>query len=475
MSSDKLDNKITEAAENHHSSYDEKAWQKMEKLLNEHLPQEKKKKRRFFFILISILLLGSGVLGYYIINENYANKETSNPVSVNSTGNNKNETVGNKKNESNIQNRLELEPVIQNNETTTSLLDQEKFKNKNQKSEVKIISTKIIKTRSSVLATNKKNNLKELQSDKQQNVVNKKLKTNGIAKNEPGITEMNTTDGVDLEINAEKEGVEINSQENIQFDKKNDSQIAKNENQIIKDNKKDQELMASKEMKEADQNSEEISIQEKKEKSKAPKSNSFFLSVSTGPDLSFVASNKLGGIKVLGGFGVGYSMKNGLIFRSGFYSGRKVYSASPDAYHPPADFARYYPILENVDADCKIYEIPFTISYNFSKTGKQNWFVGAGVSSLIMKEEKYNYTYKYVANGTSYKKDWTINNENKHLFSVLTLSGGYQRQLTKKLALLMEPYFKIPLQGVGYGKVKLNNAGVLFTITMNLFSSKEKK
>src|ERR1044071_3739035 len=61
MQFEEFNKKIREAAEQHHPAYDEKAWQKMEKLLNKHLPQEEKKRRGLIFFLLFFLLLGGGV------------------------------------------------------------------------------------------------------------------------------------------------------------------------------------------------------------------------------------------------------------------------------------------------------------------------------------------------------------------------------------------------------------------------------
>ena len=61
MQSEDFDNKIKGAAENHHPPYDEKAWEKMEQLLDVHLPQEKEKRRGFIFFLLLFLLLGTGL------------------------------------------------------------------------------------------------------------------------------------------------------------------------------------------------------------------------------------------------------------------------------------------------------------------------------------------------------------------------------------------------------------------------------
>jgi len=52
---------------------------------------------------------------------------------------------------------------------------------------------------------------------------------------------------------------------------------------------------------------------------------------------------------------------------------------------------------------------------------------------------------------------------------VLDLSAGYEYTLNKRFSLAAEPYVKLPFSGVGAGKIKLNSAGVLFTLTMKPF------
>lgn len=58
---------------------------------------------------------------------------------------------------------------------------------------------------------------------------------------------------------------------------------------------------------------------------------------------------------------------------------------------------------------------------------------------------------------------------NKHYFSVFNLSAGYQKNISKSVSLTVEPYIRVPLSGVGYGKVKLNSSGVLFTFGIKPF------
>ncbi|MBK6936117.1 MAG: hypothetical protein IPH18_03980 [Chitinophagaceae bacterium] len=127
------------------------------------------------------------------------------------------------------------------------------------------------------------------------------------------------------------------------------------------------------------------------------KSNAFFVTASFAPDVSFVGGDKIGKAKLITGIGTGYQFNNRLAIRTGFYTGRKVYTASGSTYNPPPVFYQYYPILENVDADCMVYEIPLSVSYYFGRKTMRNWFVAGGISSLLMKKEFYEYSYKYTA------------------------------------------------------------------------------
>ena len=213
---------------------------------------------------------------------------------------------------------------------------------------------------------------------------------------------------------------------------------------------------------------------DKKEKELAKKSgtrkkNTFFFSFSVAPDVSWVGKNDPGKLKLLTGAGFGYTFKDRLTVRTGFYGARKIYSATHYDYKPVVSppSPNY---IDNIAADCKVYEIPLQLSYNFGQSKKHNWFAGAGLSSYIMKEEEYVYLYKW-PNGSTNSYTKTIHNEYEHFFAVLTLSAGYQYKINRTLSISAEPYLKLPLKGVGYGRVKLNSAGVMFSVNISPFHS----
>src|SRR5687768_11586645 len=66
MQSEEFDKRIIDAAEHHYPAYNEKAWSKMERLLDTHMPQEDKNRRRGILFLLLFLLLSGGVTWYFL-------------------------------------------------------------------------------------------------------------------------------------------------------------------------------------------------------------------------------------------------------------------------------------------------------------------------------------------------------------------------------------------------------------------------
>lgn len=192
---------------------------------------------------------------------------------------------------------------------------------------------------------------------------------------------------------------------------------------------------------------------------------------SFGPDISSVGIDRPGKLALPYGIGVSYDLSKKISIRTGFFVGKKIYDADSADYHPPGNFWNYYSNLQKIDANCLVYEIPVSVVYNFAPGKKHNWFVSGGLSSYLMKKEAYDYYYKN-SWGQPQLYHRTYKNENSHFFSVLNLSGGYRYSLNDRVSVMGEPYVKVPVSGVGYGKVKLNSAGVMFTVSVKPFLKK---
>lgn len=463
MQFDEFDKKAKEAADHHHPAYDEQAWAKMEKMLNKHLPQKEDDRRKFIFFIL--LFLGLGGAGLFIVkawNGKKAIAQTEQSVQHRQLAAPPLSAGKEKSGNSNhiIGNTDEVNPPVGNDysrpvfnpsavKQTTDQRINNIAKNSSVSNPIGSPSQKS-KEINNTSAVNSDNNKRQ---HKDSNVIST---DKDITKQEPEKTSNMEADAVIIIGENNDEPVPINKVQVLSVDKP-----------TMEEEEKMMGMEAENQPKSLDKASTA--------KGNNKKSRTFFFTLSTGPDVSSVGNNKLGSTELLFGAGLGYTFNNRVVIRAGFYTGRKVYTASADAYHPPAIFYTYYPNFEKVEADCQVYEIPLSISYNFRHTTKENWFAAAGVSSYLMKKETYNYFYKNTPTGPTVTRKRSIANENKHYFSALTLSGGYQRNISKSISLMIEPYVKLPLTGIGYGKVKLNSGGILFSIGIKPFAAKKGK
>src|SRR6185436_20159290 len=93
MQSENFDMKIKDSLSQRPPGNDSPQWDKMEPLLDKHMPVEKKDRRRIFFILFLFLLLGGGA--FFILKNNSGNKNgiaanksnTENPTQSNTQPN----------------------------------------------------------------------------------------------------------------------------------------------------------------------------------------------------------------------------------------------------------------------------------------------------------------------------------------------------------------------------------------------------
>jgi hypothetical protein len=437
MLDDEYDKKIKEAAEHYHPAYDDTAWEKMEQLLDEHLPQ-KKERKKIFFILPSLLLVA--ILVFFFVN--YNGKKHSVDATQNLSSKQSTEKSLSEKPTVNSKEKI----TATSPETTKPPLSSEKNTANIGNASIAVISKK---------ANQISNN--SIQQNNNETVFNKSFTT----KENEVKQSVNSTSNNNFENNQTTFSTELKS-ETVN---KNDSVTNATIENISNTKKPLDENSVAK-------NEKEKTTIKKSTKTNSGFKNNFGVSISAGPDVSGVYENKLGKLTAIFGAGLSYSISKNFSVRSGFYISKKIYSVEGNDYYLPGGNPNYA-YLENVNANCTVYEIPVKADYNFTRIKNHNWFISTGLSSYLMKKENYNYVYKTVS-GSTYSKDWAVNNKNKHFFSVLSLSGGYQYSFNKQFSFAAEPYINIPLKGVGEGKVKLNSAGILLTLKAKPFLKKEK-
>jgi hypothetical protein len=124
------------------------------------------------------------------------------------------------------------------------------------------------------------------------------------------------------------------------------------------------------------------------------------------------------------------------------------------SYYPNANLYDF----EWVNATCTILDLPVNLRYDVLVQPRYQLFGSVGLSTLFMRREQYSFDYVYYRNPYHWEQEYV--NEHQHWFSVLNLSAGYERRLGSHWGLQAEPYLKLPLGGVGEGKVRLASAGI---------------
>lgn len=414
MWSDEIDKKIKKTAEGYHQpAYDDKAWDNMEVLLDKHLPIEKRRKWFIIFWLLPLALIGTGI--YFIIQKQPGKGITQEKAAIAPPTGNTN-------------------PVSNQTGLTTD-------------SKETITKPSSVKDQLVNSSTTKK-----VKSYPQQ-----RLEQTGSSPEEKLISKVSEGEPV-----ASKE---VNDKNNKLIPDINTQISASNPTKSVPDaditsvSKDVAGGTAVKENKEADSiKSNEAVIETKTQKPKSSFASKITFNISAGPDISIVGLDNPGSWNLQFGVGLSYAISKKISIRTGFFTGHKIYTADSADYH-----SKYVPPnLQKVDANCTVYEIPVNLIYNFPATKKHNWFISGGLSSYLMKKEIYD--YYYINNwGQMRIYNHTYTSENTHLFSVINLSGGYQYHFNDRFSILTEPYARIPISGIGHGKVNLNSAGILFT------------
>ena len=188
------------------------------------------------------------------------------------------------------------------------------------------------------------------------------------------------------------------------------------------------------------------------------------------PDMSLVTMNELTKSGNNLAFLLEYRFNKRLSIQTGVLRSMKYYDTYPESYEWPYNWPSP-PKLIDISATCKMLDIPLNIRYDLSQKRFSRWFVSAGATSYNMLNEKYVYNYENPNDPIIKWKIWQ-GKTGPYYFGVLNFSAGYEYQLFRKLSIQAEPFFKMPITNVGFGKVSLSTLGVLISVKSPIFIHK---
>ncbi len=200
------------------------------------------------------------------------------------------------------------------------------------------------------------------------------------------------------------------------------------------------------------------------------KTKHFYAGVFGSPDLSTVKMQSVKGVGTTFGLILGYTFNGGhWAIETGAYVDRKKYYTDGEYFNTKEVRVPSNSYLDDVDGTCYMWEIPLNVRYNFNPGAKTAWFATAGFSTYLMSHEKYTYGYNWRGSATVWDSTWDIHKSSQYPFSIINLSAGFEQRLGKIGNLRVEPYVRLPLTGLGTGKLPIMSAGVNIGITRQLW------
>jgi hypothetical protein len=205
-----------------------------------------------------------------------------------------------------------------------------------------------------------------------------------------------------------------------------------------------------------------------------PASPRLSLLLSIAPDFSTVAFDYYTDPGQAFGLMLHYHVKRSWSFSTGVVKSFKKYTGEGEDYAPPNGYWRNNTngiIPETIDGSCNVLEIPVMVQYTIANRGKSRFLVGAGASSYIMLNETYKYNFDQPNPGA--KQGWSSKKATSLFFNVINVTAGFEHRVFPGFMMGIEPYLKIPLEGVGWSDLKLYSVGASLTLRYIILNQKK--
>jgi hypothetical protein len=192
------------------------------------------------------------------------------------------------------------------------------------------------------------------------------------------------------------------------------------------------------------------------------------LSILAAPDVTDTRSSI--GTKISSNFGLllTYPISKKLSISSGAVYARKLYDYGGIAASAYGNKNTPW----EVDADCYVIDVPLNLNYQVMQKKKFSVSVNTGLSSYFMLKEKYDYINVNAAGEEEYTS-YVIKNENKHLLGVANFSISLNQKVNDRISIGVQPFFKVPLTGIGYYDTNLKSKGVAVSVSIKPFGNKK--
>lgn len=192
------------------------------------------------------------------------------------------------------------------------------------------------------------------------------------------------------------------------------------------------------------------------------------------PDFSTTSLSRYSRPSGVFGILVGYTFLKRFTLVSGVTKSLKKYEGSGSEYTPPEGYWQNRTngiIPDQVAGKCGIIEVPVIVQYDLVQRRKSRIFLSTGVSSYFMRSENYQYTFNEPNPGAA--NSWTAKKPTRYLFKIGHVSAGYDRTIGKGLSIGIEPFLKLPFEGIGWTDINLYSTGAYFNVRYTILRTQQ--
>lgn len=193
-----------------------------------------------------------------------------------------------------------------------------------------------------------------------------------------------------------------------------------------------------------------------------------YVSLLGGMSASKVKDGRFESPGVSAGLSAGYNISKHFAIEAGVLYTKKNYRTDYQYFDNSKTQWPAIRIIRSVDGSCEMIELPVTLRYNFNPVARHQFFAAAGISSYLMKKEDYEYKFTTPNNPVQREMYKTYPNTGNNYFAVLQLSGGWQREMGGIGAVRVQPYYNLPLKGIGIGKLPVSGLGLQLGLSIGL-------
>jgi len=167
---------------------------------------------------------------------------------------------------------------------------------------------------------------------------------------------------------------------------------------------------------------------------------------------------------------VGYKITKSLGVEIGVSVDKKYYTSDGKYYNTSAKWQQQWfeskGKLLNISGYSNLTSFPLILKYDFKPGREGNFFVAGGLISYIVHEE--NYKYQFEKSNIIYTADKSSKNSTTNMLANLSISAGYESGLGNLCNFRIEPYYRIPVKGIGLGGLPITSMGINIGLTKKI-------